>query len=70
MMYYGFFPAAVFRDLGLDDVPQLRAYVNASEQRRRFRSNLFPQLIPSARSIGLITDRTIGRYRALGIDVA
>ncbi len=69
VMYYGFFPTAVFEELGLANVDTLRAGVFASEQRRLFRADLFSVMIPGARDVGLLTQRTKVRYEKLGIDV-
>jgi para-aminobenzoate N-oxygenase AurF len=67
VMYNGFFPMPVFEQFGLKDTPLLRSWVFESEQRRLFRRDLFSVFIPSARAVGLLTDRTARRYEALGL---
>ncbi|GAC1305740.1 MAG: diiron oxygenase [Vulcanimicrobiaceae bacterium] len=69
VMYDGFFPRAVFEELGLPDTAALRTGVAASEQRRIFRHDLFSILIPNVRAVGLLTERSRPTYQALGIDV-
>ncbi len=69
VMYDGFFPAVVFEELGLGDANELRAGVFASEQRRRFRKDLFSIIVPSARAVGLLTARSRPTYLSLGIEI-
>ena len=69
VLYDGFFPRAVFEELGLPDIDRLRTSVFASNQQRCFRENIFAVLIPGVRDIGLLTKRTKQKYVTLGIDV-
>ncbi len=70
VMHAGFFPQAVFEELGLPVDEHLRTTVFASEQQRLIRENMFSVLIPGVRDIGLLTERTKQEYVTLGIDIA
>ena len=67
MMSRGFIPEPVYREFGITVTPELLETIHNSEQRRRFRRDLFSVLLPHSRAIGLLTERIEPRYAALGI---
>jgi hypothetical protein len=67
VMASGFVPYPVFEECGIEVDDALLASIYGSEQRRRFRNDLFSVLLPHAKAVGLLTDRIRPKYAALGI---
>lgn len=67
VMATGFIPLPVYEECGVTLTPELEAAIQTSEQRKRFRRDLFSVLVPHAKAVGLLTDRIRSRYESLGI---
>ena len=59
-------PVAVIEHYGWD-VQEAREYFEGSDQRLRFRNQLFTRVMPNLKRIGLLTDKIRPKYEELGL---